>query len=108
MHITRLTSNCHHSLRLLASNKKDHVPLRRVDIVVLEEEELVHAIFLQCRGLHQQVDRSCERFFEHEILLASDLGRVSAREASSDDDITLHPQAAGAAPAEPFRKSPQR
>jgi hypothetical protein len=48
---TSRTSNSHDRLRFLSSNEKDDVALRRVDIVVLEEERLVHAILLQRRKL---------------------------------------------------------
>lgn len=65
-----LTSNSHHSLRLLSSNEEDDVLLRRVDIVVLQEEGLVNAIFLQSGKLDKQVQRSSECLFKHEIFLA--------------------------------------
>jgi len=57
-----LTSNSHHSLRFLASDEEDDVALRRVDIVVLKEEGLVDAIFLERRKLDKQVQRACESF----------------------------------------------
>jgi hypothetical protein len=72
--ITSRTSNSHDGLRLFSSNQEHDVALRRVDIVVLEEERLVHAIFLQRRELDKQVQGPGKRLFKHEILLASDLG----------------------------------
>lgn len=45
--VNRPTGNSYDGLGLLASNEEDHVPLRRVDIVILEEEKFVDAILLQ-------------------------------------------------------------
>lgn len=67
------TSNSHDGFSLFSSDEKDDIALRRVDIVVLEEEGLVYAIFLQRGELDKQVQRASECFLKHEILLASDL-----------------------------------
>jgi hypothetical protein len=95
--ITSRTSNRHDRLRLLSSNEKNDVALRRVDIVVLEEERLVHAIFLQRRELDKQIQGPGKRLFKHEILLASDLG-ASAWTAGCAERITLHPRGAEVGP----------
>lgn len=68
-----LTSNSHHSLRLLSSHKKHNVPLARIDIVVLEEEGLVDAILLERRELDQQVQWAGKCFLENQVLLSPDL-----------------------------------
>jgi hypothetical protein len=47
--------------------------LGRVDVVILEEEGLIHAIFLQCGEFDEQVQWACKGFLKYEILLASDL-----------------------------------
>ena len=40
-------------LRLLASRQEDDIALARVDIVVLEEEDLVDSVFLECAELDE-------------------------------------------------------
>lgn len=47
MKVQMLTSYRPHRLRLLSPNQKDDVPLARVDIVVVEKEDLIDTIFLQ-------------------------------------------------------------
>jgi len=43
-------------LRILPSDEENNIPLAGVDIVVLEEEELVHAVFLERAELDEQAD----------------------------------------------------
>lgn len=74
---TELTSHFHHRPRLLPSNKKHHIPLTSIDIVVLKKERLINTILLEGRELDQQVQRTSERFFKNQILLASDLRIMS-------------------------------
>lgn len=69
----RLTSYRPHLLRVLASNEEDNVPLAGVDIVVLEEEELVDAVFLESAELDEQSNGAGQRALDDEVLLASDL-----------------------------------
>ena len=59
--------------RILASCEEDYVPLALVDIVILKEEELVHAIFLERAELDKQTDDGSEGALNHQILLPSDL-----------------------------------
>jgi hypothetical protein len=47
--------------------------LRRVDIVILEEEELVDAIFVERGRLDEQVHRKRKLLFNYKVLLAPDL-----------------------------------
>jgi hypothetical protein len=67
------TSNGHYRLCLLASDEEDDIALRRVDIVVLEEEWLINTVLLQGRELDKQIQRTGKRLLEHEVLLPSDL-----------------------------------
>jgi hypothetical protein len=53
--ITKHTSDSHHGLRLLASNKENDISLARIDIVILQEKRLVYAIFLQGRELDKEI-----------------------------------------------------
>lgn len=92
------TSNSHHRFRLLSPNEENNISLRRVDVVVLEEERLVNAILLQGRELDKQVQRTCKRLLKHEVLLASDLYAL-ARVIEGSHHITLHPRAKKADPA---------
>lgn len=74
--MTKLTSNPHHRLGLLPSNKKHDIPLTGIDIVILKEERLINTILLERRELDQQVQRARERLLKDEVLLASDLVEV--------------------------------
>lgn len=71
------TSNCNWSFGLLPPGQEDHIPLRGVNIVVLEEKDLVNSIILQSRELSKNSDRSSERPLDDQILLAPDLGIFS-------------------------------
>lgn len=98
------TRHRHHSLALLAADQEHDIALRRIDIVVLEEKRLVHAILLQRRELDEQIERARQRLFKHEILLASDLARVSTFcLAPSRIGGALHPRGAAAGRAAPFQ-----
>jgi len=44
--LKQLTSDGHHSFRLLTAHEEDHIALGGVDIIVLQEEGLVNAILL--------------------------------------------------------------
>ena len=52
----RRTSNRPHRLRILASNEEDDIPLAGIDIMILEEEKLVDAVFLQGAEFDEQTD----------------------------------------------------
>lgn len=69
-------------LRLLARDDEDDVVLRRIDIDILEEEYAINALLLESRELDEQLDRSYERFLNHEILLSWDLERSTISLAS--------------------------
>jgi hypothetical protein len=71
------TSYCPSLFRVLAAHEKDHVPLGGIDIVVLEEEDFVDAIFLESAELDKQSNSSSQGFFNDQVLLASDLEPVS-------------------------------
>lgn len=71
-----LTSNGHHGLRLLASNKENDISLAGIDIVILQEKRLVYTILLQGREFDKQVQGSRKSFLQNKILLPSYLFRV--------------------------------
>ena len=96
---TRLTCNSRHRSRLLPSDKEDDVSLRRIGVIIFQEEGLVHAILLQRRKLDQQIQRPCKRLLKDEVLFPSYLRKL-ARVVAVGDDITLHPRAKGADPDE--------
>lgn len=54
------TSNCNWSFGLLPPGQEDHIPLRSIDIVVFEEEDLVNSVILQSRELSENSKRSSE------------------------------------------------
>lgn len=55
------TSNCNWSLGLLPPGQEDYIPLRSIDIVVLEEEDFVNSIILQSREFSKNSNRPSER-----------------------------------------------
>lgn len=57
----------------LAAGNEDDIALAGVDIVVFEDEELVDAVFLELRDLHNRADRAHEAPIKDHILLAADL-----------------------------------
>lgn len=71
------TCYCARLLRVLAANEEHDVPLAGIDIVILQEEDLVYAIFLQCTELDEKTDSSGQRLFNDQVLLASDLKKIS-------------------------------
>jgi hypothetical protein len=67
------TSDPHNRPRLLSPHQKNHIPLTRIDIIVLEEKRLIHAVFLQRRKLNKQIQWACKRLLKNQVLLSSDL-----------------------------------
>lgn len=67
------TSDPHNRPRLLPPHQENHIPLTRIDIIVLEEKWLIHAVFLQRRELDEQIQWACERLLKDQIFLFSDL-----------------------------------
>jgi hypothetical protein len=70
---TRHTSNPHNRPRLLSPHQKNHIPLTRIDIIVLKEKRLIYAVFLQRRELDKQIQWACERLLKDQVFLSSDL-----------------------------------
>jgi hypothetical protein len=84
------TSYCPSLFRVLATHEEDHVPLGGIDIVVLEEEDFVDAIFLESAELDKQSNSSSQGFFNDQVLLASDLEPVSCYAYLDRDSQVLH------------------
>jgi hypothetical protein len=62
---------------VLAANEEHDVSLTGIDIVILQEKDLVYAIFLERAELDKKTDSPSERFLNDQILLASDLRGIS-------------------------------
>jgi hypothetical protein len=60
-------------LAALAAGNEDDITLRGIDVVVVEDEELVDAVFLECAGLDDGAYGPEETAVEDDILLAADL-----------------------------------
>jgi hypothetical protein len=71
------TCYCARLLRVLAANEEHDVPLAGIDVVVLQEEYLVYAIFLQRTELDEKTNSSSQSLFNDQVLLASDLRGIS-------------------------------
>lgn len=71
--LCRLTGYGANLLCALASHHENDVSLRRVDIVILEEEWLIDAVFLQCAEFDNQANGARQGLFDDQILLASNL-----------------------------------
>lgn len=54
--------------RLFASSQEDNVSLRIIDILILNIEQLIYSIFLECTEFHKQSNRTCERLFDDKVL----------------------------------------
>jgi hypothetical protein len=65
--------NPHNRPRLLSPHQKNHIPLTRIDIIVLKEKRLIYAVFLQRRELDKQIQWACERLLKDQVFLSSDL-----------------------------------
>jgi hypothetical protein len=71
------TSYCARPLGVLAANKEHDIPLAGIDVVVLQEEDLVYAIFLKRTELDEKTNSSSQSLFNDQVLLASDLKDIS-------------------------------
>ena len=58
----------------LAASDEDDIPLVRVGVFVLEEEEVVDAVVAESRGLDHDAEWPGKLLFNHEVLLAANLG----------------------------------
>lgn len=62
------------NLRSFVSSSKEHdIALRGVDIIIFQEKDAVDAIFLQCRELDKQSQRTCKRPLEDKVFLPTNL-----------------------------------
>lgn len=57
----------------LSSGDKDDIALARIHIIVLEDEELVDAVLLQCGDLDDGADGADQAAVKHEVLFTADL-----------------------------------
>lgn len=73
--VRRHTSYHANLLCILSSHHKDNVALAGVDVVVLEEKGLVHAIFLESAELDEEAHGAGQRLLNDEVFLAANLGR---------------------------------
>jgi hypothetical protein len=80
----------------LSSGYEDHISLTDIGIAILQEEQLVHAIFLKGRKFDEQVDRTSQIPLKYQILLSSNLevGQVSGCLPVSEENGSpyLHPR----------------
>ena len=60
-----------------AARNEDNITLASVGVLILEKEEFVNAVILQCRDLNNDSDRASETLLDHEVLLPSHLGTVN-------------------------------
>ncbi len=58
MHI--LTSNRNTLARLFPTSEKNHILLRSIDIVILQEEDFIDSIVLKSRELDEYSDGPCK------------------------------------------------
>jgi hypothetical protein len=58
---------CYHAdlVGILSADEEDNVSLAGVDIVILQEERLVHAIFLKSAELDNQTDSTGQRLLQY-------------------------------------------
>ena len=71
------TCYCARLFGVLAANEEYDIPLAGINVVVLQKEDLVYAIFLKRTELDEKADCSSETLFNYKVLLASDLKCVS-------------------------------
>ena len=71
---------------LLSPRYKNDILLRAIDVVILEEENTINAVFLQGRELDQSFHRSNKVFLKDEMFLAWNLEDVSAWDLSKQHD----------------------
>ena len=71
------TCYCARLFGVLAANKEHDIPLAGIDVVVLQEEDLVYAIFLKRTELDEKTNSSSQSLFNDQVLLASDLKDIS-------------------------------
>ncbi len=53
---------------------EDNIPLVRIGVFVLEEEEVVDAVVAESRGLDHDAEWPGKLLFNHKVLLAANLG----------------------------------
>jgi hypothetical protein len=63
----------------LAARNEDDVALACIGVVVLQNEELVHPIFLKSCNLDYSPDWANKTLVEDNVLLSTDLGRMRCK-----------------------------
>ena len=62
---------------ILWADQEDNVPLRRVDIIILQEKDFVNAVLLKCRELNKKPDWPCKSLLNDQVLLSPNLQTVN-------------------------------
>lgn len=73
LYVRRLTCDALDLAATLATRNEDDIALACIDVIVLENEKLLNAVFLKCRDLDYDADGTHETAVEDDILLAPDL-----------------------------------
>lgn len=66
---------CYHAnlLRILSADQENNVSLAGIDVVILQEERFVDAIFLKIAELDDQANSASQRLLDDQILLSAEL-----------------------------------
>ena len=71
------TSNSYGGGSLFSSGQEDDVLLRRIDVVIFQNEYFIDAMFLKRGELDKYADWTSQSLFYHEILLSPDLALIN-------------------------------
>lgn len=71
------TCYCARLFGVLAANEEYDIPLAGINVVVLQKEDLVYAIFLKRTELDKETNSPGQRLLNDQILLPSDLEDIS-------------------------------
>lgn len=81
--------------RLAAGDEHD-IPLARIRVFVLQEEEIVDAVVAKSGGLDHNTKRTSQLLLNHEVLLAANLRRRTARQSQRSSASRIAPMRDGA------------
>ena len=58
---------------ILCADQEDNVPLGRVDIIILQEEDFVNAVLLKSREFNKKPDWPCKSPLNDQVFLSTNL-----------------------------------
>ena len=84
------TSNSYWMRNILCADQEDNVPLRRVDIIILQEEDFVDTVLLKCRELNKKPDWPCKSLLNDQVFLSANLQTVNQNLENLQKYTILH------------------